>query len=142
MNQPITPHGPGFRFLDKFEIQNSQGIGSWHLDPDLWFFKDHFPGNPIAPAALLMEFASQTSGALWMHNSKESETPLFVASIDAMRIQSAALPNNTLLCRSTLVKELGPLAQFEFEIHTDSQPVARGRVTLSRQLAASRPEQV
>jgi 3-hydroxyacyl-[acyl-carrier-protein] dehydratase len=135
MNRPLTPHGPGFRFLDTFECQDSKGIGTWHLDPDLWFFKDHFPGNPIAPAALLMEFAAQTAGALWMEDSSKPDTALFVASVDALRIQSAALPHETLKANVTLVRELGPLAQFEFEITSASRAIARGRVTLSQQLA-------
>lgn len=137
MNRPLTPHGPGFRFLDAFECRDRKGVGTWHLNPDLWFFKDHFPGNPIAPAALLMEFAAQTAGALWMKDCAEPDAALFVASIDAMRMQSAALPNEPLTTTATLVKELGPLAQFEFEITTGPRPVARGRITLSRQLARS-----
>jgi hypothetical protein len=35
------------------------------------------------------------------------------------------------------VKELGPLAQFEFEIAAGQRAVAKGRITLSRQLARS-----
>lgn len=137
MNRPLTPHGLGFRFLDTFEYRENKGIGAWHLDPNLWFFKDHFPGNPIAPAALLMEFAAQTAGALWMQGCGEPDTALFVASIDAMRIQSAALPGETLTTTATLVRELGPLAQFEFDIATGLRAVAKGRITLSRQLARS-----
>jgi 3-hydroxymyristoyl/3-hydroxydecanoyl-(acyl carrier protein) dehydratase len=85
-----------------------------------------------------MEFAAQTAGALWMQGCGEPDAALFVASIDAMRIQSAALPNETLTTTATLVRELGPLAQFEFEIATGTRAVAKGRITLSRQLA--RPE--
>jgi 3-hydroxymyristoyl/3-hydroxydecanoyl-(acyl carrier protein) dehydratase len=138
MNRPLTPHGPGFRFLDTFECLENKGIGIWHLDPNLWFFKDHFPSNPIAPAALLMEFAAQTAGALWMQGCGKPDTALFVASIDAMRIQSAALPGETLTTTATLVRELGPLAQFEFEIANGPRAVAKGRITLSRQLARSK----
>jgi len=139
MNKPLTPHGPGFRFLDTFEYREPNGIGSWHLHPELWFFKDHFPGNPITPAALLMEFAAQTAGALWMRGSAEPDAALFVASIDAMRVQSASVPGDTLLASATLVRELGPLAQFEFEITAGQRAVAKGRITLSRQLARSEP---
>ena len=54
-----------------------------------------------------------------------------------MRIQSAALPDDSLTATTTLVKELGPLAQFEFEIAAGQRAVAKGRITLSRQLARS-----
>jgi 3-hydroxymyristoyl/3-hydroxydecanoyl-(acyl carrier protein) dehydratase len=82
-----------------------------------------------------MEFAAQTAGALWMKDRAKPDAALFVASVDALRIQSAALPNETLKANVTLVRELGPLAQFEFEITSAARAIARGRVTLSQQLA-------
>ena len=136
MNTPHTPHGPGFRFLDDFAIEGDTGKGRWHLDPGLAFFKDHFPGDPLGPAALLMESAAQACGAFWMHAAAGAEkTPLFVASIDAMRVLAAARPGETLDICVKLVRELGPLAQFEFETVSGDHAVARGRITLSRQLA-------
>ncbi len=137
MKTPHTPHGPGFRFLDDFAIEGDTGTGRWHLDPGLAFFADHFPGDPLVPAALLMESAAQACGAFWMHSAVGAEkTPLFVASIDAMRVLSAGRPGETLDIRVKLVRELGPLAQFEFETTSGGRPVARGRITLSRQLAS------
>jgi len=136
MKTPLTPHGPGFRFLDDFAIEGDTGFGRWHLDPGLAFFKDHFPGDPLVPAALLMESAAQTCGAFWMQSAAGAEkTPLFVASIDAMRVFAAARPGETLDIRVKLVRELGLLAQFEFETVSEERSIARGRITLSRQLA-------
>jgi hypothetical protein len=70
-----------------------------------------------------------------MKDSSKPDAALFVASVDALRIQSSALPNETLKANVTLVRELGPLAQLEFEITSASRAIARGRVTLSQQLA-------
>lgn len=138
MNMPLTPHGPGFRFLDDIALEGDSGVGRWYLEPTLPFFPDHFPGNPLVPAALLMESAAQTCGAFWMHSAAGDEkTPLFVASIDAMRVLAAARPGETLAIRVKLVRELGPLAQFEFETSSGERPVARGRITLSRQLGSA-----
>lgn len=134
MKTPHTPHGPGFRFLDEFFLEGESGVGRWHLDPELFFFKDHFPGNPLVPAALLMESATQACGAFWMRDSRDAGAPLFVASIDAMRIQGSAKPGEMLEVRVSLVRELGPLAQFEFETTSAGRAIARGRVTLSRRL--------
>jgi 3-hydroxymyristoyl/3-hydroxydecanoyl-(acyl carrier protein) dehydratase len=137
MKMSHTPHGPGFRFLDDFRLEGDTGKGCWHLDPGLAFFTDHFPGDPLVPAALLMESAAQACGAFWMHAAGGAEkTPLFVASIDAMRVLAAVRPGETLDIRVKLVRELGPLAQFEFETTSGVRPVARGRITLSRQLAS------
>src|ERR1039457_2659280 len=63
----LTPHGPGFSFIDSFEIIESQkrGRGRKWLDPAAPFFADHFPGNPLMPGVLLIECAAQAAGVLW-----------------------------------------------------------------------------
>jgi 3-hydroxyacyl-[acyl-carrier-protein] dehydratase len=137
MNQPLTPHGPGFRFIDRFERSDNQRGTAWkHLDPDAPFFADHFPGRPLMPAVLLVECAAQAAGVLWMSESDQPDTPLFLASIDQFRVLGPVSPGMTIQTAVTLVKELGPLAQFEAECCVDHQPVARGRLMLSRQISA------
>ncbi len=136
----FTPHGPGFRFIDNFEIitPNKQGRSQFHLQPDLWFFAEHFPGNPIMPAALLVECAAQACGVLWMSLPENVDTahmtPLFVAGIDAVRVLGPARPGETIVSTVELLKEFGSLAQFQFELATESGVILRGKATLSRQL--------
>src|SRR5260221_13185985 len=62
----LTPHGPGFSFLDSFEITvaGREGLGRKWLDPRLPFFADHFPGRPLMPGVLLIECGAQTAGGL------------------------------------------------------------------------------
>lgn len=135
-----TPHGPGFRFIDHFEQaqEGPHGIGTFHLHPDLWFFRDHFPGNPLMPAALLLESAAQAAGILWMSLSSPAPeiptTPLFVAGVDSMRVLGPAHPGDTLRTSVELLKEFGTLAQFQVETVTGAGVIFRSRLTLSRQL--------
>ena len=140
MNQPLTPHGPGFRFVDTFERTGSVSGQAWFsLDPASPYFADHFPGNPIVPAVLLAECAAQSAGILWMQDSQKLDTPVFLASIDQFRIVGSVRPGDTLTTRVELLKELGALAQFEAECFVNQQLVARGRFMLSRHLKDSQP---
>lgn len=137
MNAPLTPHGPGFRFIDRFtRNEPNAGTGWKTLDAALPFFADHFPGRPLMPAVLLVECAAQTAGVLWMQDSSQPETPLFLAGIDQFRVSGAVVPGDTLETRVTLVKEFGALAQFEAECRVQDRTVARGRFMMSRQLAS------
>lgn len=135
MNPPLTPHGPGFRFVDRFEQKdNARGTAWMHLDPAAPWFADHFPGRPIMPAVLLAECAAQAAGILWM--SKKSEppnTPLFFAGIERFRVLEAVPPGATVCTEVVLVKELGPIARFDAESTVEGRTVARGRIILSRQ---------
>lgn len=138
MTAPLTPHGPGFRFVDDFKPgADGGGTASKYIDPALPFLADHFPGRPLMPAVLLAECAAQAAGILWMHGRGTTDTPLFVASLDQFRILGPVVPGMTVVTHVRIVKEFGTLAMFEAECSADGQPVARGRLTLSRTIGGT-----
>lgn len=135
MNQPLTPHGPGFRFVDRY-VPAGKGTGTaWKfLAPESSFFEDHFPGQPIMPAVLLAECAAQAAGTAWMHGSEcARDTLLFLASIDRFRLKSAVKPGATVRTEVAMVREMGALAQFAVSCLVDGKEVAAGQLVLSRE---------
>ena len=133
--QPLTPHGPGFRFIDRFERMGERCGNGWkHLAKDAPYFRDHFPGHPVMPGVFLVECAAQTAGVLIMQGTDQVETPLFLASIDQFRIHGPVFPDEVVETMVTIEKELGPLIMVGVECKVDDRKVARGRLMLSRQL--------
>ena len=129
----LTPHGPGFSFLDSFEILESgkRGRGRKWLNPKLAFFADHFPGNPLMPGVLLVECAAQAAGVLW-----QPPGAAFLAGVSRFRFRKPVLPGQTLEIEVTLEKELGAFAQFDAVLRVDETVVAQGAVMLSRALSS------
>jgi len=131
----LTPHGPGFRFIDRFEFSSADsGVGwkSFHeAEP---YFDDHFPGNPLVPAVLLVECVAQAAGILCMHGNKDHLQPMFLASIDQFRVTAAVYPGDTLKSSVVIIKTFGHLVQVEAECLVGDRLVARGQLMLSRQL--------
>jgi 3-hydroxymyristoyl/3-hydroxydecanoyl-(acyl carrier protein) dehydratase len=130
----LTPHGPGFSFLDSFEVlePTKRGHGRKWLDPASPYFADHFPGNPLMPGVLLVECAAQAAGALW-----QKEGTVFLAAVQQFRFLQPVLPGQTLEIDVTLEKEFGPLAQFDAVLHVVSTVVAQGKLAISRTLSAT-----
>ena len=130
----LTPHGPGFSFLDAFEITEpgKRGRGRKRLDPALPFFADHFPGEPLMPAVLLVEAAAQAAGALWASTlSPEAPKRFALAQIAQFKISAPVRPGTTVESDVTFDHELGPLAQFSVTLTVEGTEVARGRIVLS-----------
>ncbi len=45
MSESLTPHGPGFRFIDRFELTSKGGGIAWKfLDPESFFLLIIFRG--------------------------------------------------------------------------------------------------
>ena len=124
----LTPHGPGFSFLDSLEIVEAgkRARGSKWLDPKSAFFADHFPGNPLMPGVLLIECAAQAAGALWQ------QPQAFLAGVQQFRLLKSVRPGQTIEIAVALEKDFGALAQFDVILSVDHSPVAQGKLTMSR----------
>ena len=127
----LTPHGPGFSFLDSFEILelNKHGRGHKWLNPATPFFADHFPGNPLMPGVLLIECSAQAAGALW-----QQPGAVHLAGVSHFRFLKSVLPDQKLEIEVTLEKDFGDLAQFDAVLRVGTTVVTQGKLTLSRAL--------
>ena len=131
----LTPHGPGFAFLDSFELiePGRRGRGRKWLDPKLPFFCGSFPGQPVMPGVLLIECGAQAAGALWASVlEKDAPSRFGLAQVALFKISQPVKPGETIETEVVLEKSFGALAQFEVTLRVGSVEAARGRLVLSR----------
>lgn len=136
----LTPHGPGFSFIDVVEPLPGEPprlrATKW-LDPAMPFFADHFPDRPLMPGVLIIEMAAQTAGALWGRLSGGTTTApvaFSLAQVMDFRLRHPALPGDTLACEVELDRDFGSLAQFLVVVTLAGRAdvVARGKIILAR----------
>ena len=54
------PYKSSFLFVDNISHIDNDGVkGDYTLKPDSFFYKDHFPGNPVTPGVIITEIMAQ-----------------------------------------------------------------------------------
>ena len=118
--------------------QPQYGRGTKWLDPKLPFFTDHFPGQPLMPAVLLIECAAQTAGALWASlQGPQAPAHFVLAQVLQFKILRSVLPGEKIETEVSLKTSFGNLAQFEVVLSVNQLEVARGKLVLGAESAGT-----
>lgn len=55
------PQQPPFRFIERItELDADHIVGGYTFKPDEFFYRGHFPGDPVTPGVILTEAMAQT----------------------------------------------------------------------------------
>ena len=89
---------PPYVFVDEIEdmVPGKYIIGMKHLPEDEWYFKCHFPGNPIVPGVLQLEMISQTGALLLLTLPKYEGREVHVSKANNVKWLKNVRPNTTL----------------------------------------------
>ncbi len=103
----VIPHRDPMLLIDSvISMEEGKSIcASFYLDPELPFFKGHFPGDPVMPGVLTVESMAQASDVLLMSLERYAgKIPLFIG-IDGVKFRQKILPGDTITIKSEIQKE-------------------------------------
>ena len=93
----LIPHRDPFLFVDRCEILKSgeHGISVKKFNDDEYFFKGHFPNNPIVPGVIIVEAMAQTAGIVVSYDLREfKEKSVLFMSVNKAKFRKPILPND------------------------------------------------
>ena len=96
-----------------------------------WYFKGHFPGNPIMPGVLIAESLAQTGAvAILSMDENKGKNALF-GGIDKMKFKRKVVPGDRLKLEVKIIKRKGPIGVGEAIATVDEKIVAKGELTFA-----------
>ena len=103
----IIPHRDPFLLIDEIigGIRGSSVIAKKNVVKSDYFFKGHFPDNPIMPGVLILESMAQASCFLSFDNVENTNQKMMLLSvINSSKFIKKVIPGDELILRVKLIK--------------------------------------
>jgi len=121
-------------FLQHFQVsQDKESLeGTLSVTKDWEVFKDHFPGFPLLPGALIIEAFAQHTVAL-MLEFKKDKSPVIptLVQVDRARFLEFVIPDAELKIKVKKDAAMYPNFKFSCEAFVEDRQVATARLTMA-----------
>ena len=131
--EAIIPQRDPFLMIDEVEEYNpgEYCIGYKNVTGDEYFFKGHFPGNPIMPGVLITESLAQAGAVAILSLEENKGKNALFAGIDKMKFKKMVVPGDKLKLEVRIIKRKGPIGVGEAIATVDGKIAAKGELTFA-----------
>ena len=129
----IIPQREPFLMIDEVEeyIPGESAIAYKNVRNEEWYFKGHFPGNPIMPGVLITEALAQTGAVAILSMQENKGKNALFGGIDKMKFKKMVLPGDRLKLEVKIIKRKGPIGVGEAIATVDGAVAAKGKLTFA-----------
>lgn len=131
----VIPHREPMLLIDEvLQMEEGKRIRTaFYLNPELDFFRGHFPGEPVMPGVLTVESMAQTADVLLLSMPQYAgKVPLFIG-IDQVKFKKKIEPGDRIEIEATVAKVNEPKAVVTCEaiVYNKGEVSTTGLVTLA-----------
>ena len=129
----IIPQREPFLMIDEVEefVPGESAVAYKNVDESEWYFKGHFPGNPILPGVLICEALAQTGAVAILSMEENKGKNALFGGIDKMRFKRTVVPGDKLKLEVKILKRTGPRGVGEAIATIDGKIAAKGELTFA-----------
>ena len=112
----LIPHRDPFLFVDSCEIfiPGEHGKSEKFFSSNEYFFKGHFPENPIVPGVIIIEAMAQTAGVVVSYKLREfEEKSVLFMSVNKAKFRKPILPNEIVSFEVKFLNSVRDVYKFE-----------------------------
>ena len=129
----IIPQREPFLMIDEVEeyVPGESATAYKHVNENEYYFKGHFPGNPIMPGVLIVESLAQTGAVAILSMEENKGKNALFGGIDKIRFKKQVVPGDTLKLEVKIIKRKGPIGIGEAIATVDGKVAAKGELTFA-----------
>ena len=129
----IIPQREPFLMIDEVEnyIPGESAIAYKNVSEDEYYFKGHFPGNPIMPGVLIVEALAQTGAVAILSMSENQGKNALFGGIDKLKFKMQVKPGDKLKLEVKIIKKKGPVGVGEAIATVAGKIAAKGELTFA-----------
>ena len=131
--EKIIPQRDPFLMIDEVEdyTPGESAIAYKHVKEDEYYFKGHFPENPIMPGVLIVESLAQTGAVAILSMEENKGKNALFGGIDKLRFKKQVVPGDTLKLEVKIIKKKGPIGIGEAIATVNGKVAAKGELTFA-----------
>ena len=129
----IIPQREPFLMIDEVEeyVPGESATAYKHVNESEYYFKGHFPGNPIMPGVLIVEALAQTGAVAILSMEENKGKNALFGGIDKLRFKRQVIPGDTIKLEVRIIKRKGPIGIGEAVATVDGKVAAKGELTFA-----------
>lgn len=131
--EKIIPQRETFLMIDEVEeyVPGESCIAYKNVNAEEWYFKGHFPGNPIMPGVLITESLAQAGAVAILSMEENKGKNALFGGINNMKFKKMVVPGDRLKLEVKIIKRKGPIGVGEALATVDGAVAAKGELTFA-----------
>ena len=129
----IIPQREPFLMIDEVEqyVPGESCTAYKKVREEEYYFKGHFPGNPIMPGVLIVESLAQTGAVAILSMEENKGKNALFGGIDKLRFKKQVVPGDVLKLEVKIIKRKGPIGIGEAIATVDGKLAVKCELTFA-----------
>ena len=129
----IIPQREPFLMIDEVEsyTPGQSAVAYKNVSEDEYYFKGHFPGNPIMPGVLMVEALAQTAAVAILSMEENKGRNALFGGINNLKFKRQVVPGDRLKLEVKIIKKKGPIGIGEAIATVDGKVAVKGELTFA-----------
>ena len=128
----LIPHREPFLFVDKIiSTEGNKIVAEKYISEEEFYFKGHYPGNPIMPGVLICESMFQTGALLMAQSLTDAEGSPVVTRVNNIRFKNMVKPGDTINIEVVHTETISTAYCFKGKVRIAGKPGVTGKLSAS-----------